>query len=150
MNLQTTTAGLDADDRQQLVDSVRRFAERDYFFEARMRALRQDGGFSPEHWRTFAGLGWLGIGLPDGCGGIGGAIEQTLLAEELGRCLVVEPWLPNCALTGPLLSPPSWLRSSVLCCSVWRSGWDTPGRTCGLATCASGRRCCIHWYSSMA
>ena len=47
MNMQTSTAGLDADDRQQLVDSVRRFAERDYGFEARMRALRQDGGFSP-------------------------------------------------------------------------------------------------------
>ena len=43
MNMQTSTAGLDADDRQQLVDSVRRFAERDYGFEARMRARGRDG-----------------------------------------------------------------------------------------------------------
>ena len=104
MNTQTTNTGLDADDRKQLVDSVRRFAERDYGFEARMRALRQEGGYSPDHWRTFAELGWLGIGLPEACGGIGGAVEQTLLAEELGRCLVVEPWLANCALAGPLLA----------------------------------------------
>ena len=49
MNTHTTNTGLDADDRKQLVDSVRRFAERDYGFEARMRALRQDGGYSPDH-----------------------------------------------------------------------------------------------------
>ncbi|HPU52350.1 MAG TPA: acyl-CoA dehydrogenase family protein, partial [Burkholderiaceae bacterium] len=105
MNTTTTVnPSLDADDRKQLIDSVRRFAERDYGFEARMRALRLPGGFSPDHWRTFAELGWLGIGLPDACGGIGGAIEQALLAEELGRCLVVEPWLTNCALAGPLLA----------------------------------------------
>ncbi len=105
MNTQTTTAaGLDADERKQLVDSVRRFAERDYGFEARMRALRHEGGFSPGHWRTFAELGWLGIGLPEDCGGLGGGAEQALLAEELGRCLAVEPWLANCALAGPLLA----------------------------------------------
>lgn len=94
----------DDDLRTALRDSVRRTLERSYPFEARCQAWRSPQGFSSEQWARFAELGWLGIGLPDDLGGLGGLPEQAVLAEELGRALVVEPWLANAGLAGPLLA----------------------------------------------
>ena len=87
-----------------LRDSIRRTLERAYPFEARSQAWRSPQGFSSDQWAQFAELGWLGIGLPEDLGGLGGLPEQAVLAEELGRALVVEPWLANCGLAGPLLA----------------------------------------------
>lgn len=92
-----------ADEHTQLIDNVRRFTERDYGFAARMRALGTEPGVSREHWQTFAELGWLSIGMPAEIGGIGDAADQAAVAQELGRALVLEPWLGNCALAGRLL-----------------------------------------------
>ena len=94
----------DDDLRTVLRDSVRRTLERSYPFEARCQAWRSPQGFSTEQWARFAELGWLGIGLPEDLGGLGGLPEQAVLAEELGRALVVEPWLANAGLAAPLLA----------------------------------------------
>ena len=130
----TTTNSL-ADERSQLKDSVRRFAERDYPFDARMRSLHSAPGFSTEHWQTFAELGWLSIGQPEDCGGFGGPLDQATLAEELGRALVVEPWLANCALAAPVLAAlgNAQQRSLVadLCTGATRialAAWERQGR----------------------
>ncbi|HET6969797.1 MAG TPA: acyl-CoA dehydrogenase [Phenylobacterium sp.] len=81
-------------EQQQLKESVRRFCEREYGFEARNALLRGPDGFSRRHWATFAELGWLGAGLPEALGGYGGgAVENALILEELGRSLVLEPFL---------------------------------------------------------
>lgn len=89
---------------QELRDSARRTLERSYPFDARCQAWRSAQGFSSTQWAQFADLGWLGIGLPEDLGGLGGLAEQAVLAEELGRALVIEPWLANCGLAGPLLA----------------------------------------------
>ena len=88
----------------ELRDSARRTLDRSYPFDARCQAWRSAQGFSSGQWARFAELGWLGLGLPDDLGGMGGLAEQAVLAEELGRALVVEPWLANCGLAGPLLA----------------------------------------------
>ena len=45
-------------------------------------------------WREFADLGWLALTVPEDAGGLGaGLLEACLLAEELGRHLVLEPVL---------------------------------------------------------
>ena len=78
-----------------LVDSVARFVGRDYGFEVRGTVVRRASGYDPAHWATFAELGWLGAGLPEVLGGFGGgAIEFALIAEQLAKGLVVEPFLP--------------------------------------------------------
>jgi alkylation response protein AidB-like acyl-CoA dehydrogenase len=77
-----------------LKESVRRFCERDYGFEHRTALLRSEEGFSRAHWATFAELGWLGAGLSEELGGYGGGpVETALLLEEMGRALVLEPFL---------------------------------------------------------
>ncbi|MEP7349444.1 MAG: acyl-CoA dehydrogenase family protein [Sphingorhabdus sp.] len=76
-----------------LADSVARFVERDYGFEARHKLVASANGYSDAHWATFAELGWLGAGLAEDQGGFGGgAIETALIAEQLGKGLVVEPF----------------------------------------------------------
>ncbi|MCY1288463.1 Caffeyl-CoA reductase-Etf complex subunit CarC [compost metagenome] len=94
----------DQDDRRMLQESVRRYVERDYGFAQRGAALAEPGGFSRRHWQAFAEFGWLAVGLPEACGGLGDASDQALLAEELGRAQPAEPWLANAALCAPLLA----------------------------------------------
>ncbi|GMG95080.1 acyl-CoA dehydrogenase family protein [Cupriavidus metallidurans] len=87
------------DDAQQMLqDSVRRYVDKDYSFEHRTVLLRTRSTCSEKDWATFAGNGWLAAALPEAEGGLGGSIVDTVLvAQELGRGLVVEPFL-GCAV----------------------------------------------------
>ena len=79
-----------------LVDSVRRFREREYDFEKRRAVTLTPEGMREAHWATFAELGWLGAGLSEEAGGFGGGpVENALLCEELGRGLIVEPFVAH-------------------------------------------------------
>ena len=93
------------DEQQTLLrDSARRFIDNDYGFEQRRRLVEHDGGFSARHWAQFAQMGWLGAGLPEAVGGFGGgAIETALISEELGRGLVVEPFVAVAVLAAQAL-----------------------------------------------
>jgi alkylation response protein AidB-like acyl-CoA dehydrogenase len=85
-----------------LRDSVRRFVDKDYSFEARTASIKAAAspGAAPHarHWQTFADNGWLAAALPEAGGGLGGTlIDTVLIAHEFGRALVVEPYL-GCAV----------------------------------------------------
>jgi alkylation response protein AidB-like acyl-CoA dehydrogenase len=87
-------------EQDALRDSVQRFVEREYGWEERFRIIRSESGLAPHHWAMFAELGWLGAGLSEEAGGFGGgAIENALIAEELGRALVTEPFVPHVIAT---------------------------------------------------
>ena len=96
------------DEPQALLrDSVRRFIDNEYTFEQRRRVVEQGGGFDAHHWAQFAQMGWLGAGLPEAAGGFGGgAVETSLIAEELGRGLVVEPFVSVAVLVAQALLHP--------------------------------------------
>jgi alkylation response protein AidB-like acyl-CoA dehydrogenase len=83
-----------SEEQNLLRDSVRRFIDRNYRFEARRALVEKQGGFSRDNWAMFAEMGWLGAGLPEEAGGFGGgAVETAIVLEEFGRALVVEPFL---------------------------------------------------------
>lgn len=87
-------------EQDALRDSVQRFVEREYGWEERFRIIRSESGLASHHWGMFAELGWLGAGLSEEAGGFGGgAIENALIAEELGRALVTEPFVPHVVAT---------------------------------------------------
>lgn len=95
---------LDAE-QQLLQDSVRRFVDRDYSFEARTALVKARTPARTAHWQTFADNGWLAAALPESCGGLGGSIVDTvLIAQQLGRGLVVEPFLGCAVLAAQTLS----------------------------------------------
>ena len=96
---------LEIDDEQlALQESVRRFLTERYDFETRRGCLAQPFGSSAGIWQAFAEQGFLSIGLPEAHGGIGGATEMMLTLEEIGRALVLEPYLSTVALCAPLIA----------------------------------------------
>ena len=92
------------DDQSMLQDSVSRFIQNDYDFEARQKHAATDAGYNPELWQEFANLGWTAVPFAEDDGGLdGGAVELMLLMEQFGRGLVIEPYLPCIVLAGGVL-----------------------------------------------
>ncbi len=79
------------DTLRMLRDSAADFATLD---AARVRRLRNtDPGFERGVWREMAGMGWLGILIPEEHGGLGLKLGAALIvAEQLGRALYPEPY----------------------------------------------------------
>lgn len=93
-----------SDEQSLLKDSVERFIQNDYAFEARQKLVKSEPGFSTANWKTFAELGWLGVPFAEAEGGFGGGpIETMLIMEQFGRGLVVEPFVPTVVLVGGML-----------------------------------------------
>ncbi len=82
-----------SDDQRMLQDMLRQFLAQRYGFVERVAASRSDLGYRPEIWSAFADeLGLLGATISPDQGGLGGgAVEQMIIMEELGRALVLEP-----------------------------------------------------------
>jgi pimeloyl-CoA dehydrogenase small subunit len=93
-----------SEEQTLLADSVEKFIQNEYPFEARQALVRSDRGFSSENWGSFAELGWLGVPFPEADGGFGGsAVDTMILMEQFGRGLVVEPFLASVVLAGGAL-----------------------------------------------
>jgi alkylation response protein AidB-like acyl-CoA dehydrogenase len=92
------------DEQLSLQESVRRFLAERYDFESRRECLATPFGSNDQLWQAFAEQGFLSIGLPEAHGGIGGAAELMLAMEEIGRALVLEPYLSTLALCAPLIA----------------------------------------------
>lgn len=90
------------DEQDMLADSVTRFVQGDYDFATRMR--RVAAGDDDGQWQVFAGNGWLGAAFPEALGGFGGGvIETAIISQQLGRGLVLEPWLGSAVLAAQTL-----------------------------------------------
>jgi len=85
--------------RDMLIDSVSKFVDTEYAFEARRALAESKLGFNPKHWQMFAELGWLGIAFQEELGGLGGNLaDLPKLAEQFGRGLVLEPYFSSVVL----------------------------------------------------
>jgi alkylation response protein AidB-like acyl-CoA dehydrogenase len=70
----------------------------------RVREFAESGKTDTELWRELCELGWPGIAVAEEHGGQGlGAIELSILCEELGRALAPVPFLPS-ALAAAVIS----------------------------------------------
>ncbi len=87
-----------------LRNMVQSFVQDNYDFDTRMKIVRSDEGMSRDIWQQFAELGLLAAPFSEDMGGLdGGPIETMVIMEELGRGLVVEPYLPTIVLCGGIL-----------------------------------------------
>lgn len=88
-----------------LRNSVQRFVQDKYSFEARKAILASEEGWRRENWRAFAELGLMAAPFAEEYGGFGGgAIEAMIILEEFGKGLVVEPYLQTVILCGGLIN----------------------------------------------
>lgn len=94
------------DEQQMLRDNLAAYLRDHYAFETRRGASLSDDGWRPDFWRAMAtDLGILGAALPESVGGLDGtAVDQMIIMEELGRALVLEPYLESVVVAGALLN----------------------------------------------
>jgi alkylation response protein AidB-like acyl-CoA dehydrogenase len=71
-----------------------------------------DEGWDPALWKEAAELGLAGVAVPEDLGGAGmGIVEESVVAEELGRAVFPGPWLGSVVLAQPpLAEAPDLLR----------------------------------------
>src|SRR5690242_6498442 len=91
------------DDQTMLQDSLQKFIQKDYTFEKRNEILAKSNGYSAEVWSQLAEQGVLGIGLPEEHGGFGGAVETMIVMEQIGRGLMLEPYMSTVVLGGGII-----------------------------------------------
>lgn len=92
------------DTRRLLQDSAKAFASRSGGVEKSRARRGVAPGFDRDVWRTMAENGWFGLLFPEEEGGLGlGFAEAVVVAEELGRILAPEPFVPAIILAGGVL-----------------------------------------------
>ena len=84
------------EERQMLADTVGRFVADKYAIDRRHKIVDMESGYDPDVWAELAELGLIGALFTEEAGGFGGTgFDVMVVFEQLGRGLVVEPFLPN-------------------------------------------------------
>lgn len=92
------------EDHAALAATARRFLEARCPAEVARRDLDSEHESLPDFWAELAGLGWLGLHLPEADGGQGfGWPELAVVLEEMGRAAAPGPFLPT-VIAGALIN----------------------------------------------
>jgi len=93
------------DDTADLLrESAAEFLNERHEFGAHKLGEAASPEFPADLWRELAQLGWLGLGLPEACGGPGfGIREASVLSEEFGRVASHLPYVGASVLPAALL-----------------------------------------------
>ena len=87
-----------------LQETLQRFISRDYGFQRRRELACSELGFSAEAWAQYAELGLLSLPFPESFGGLGGnSVDTMLVMEQIGRGLLLEPFLSTIVMCGGLI-----------------------------------------------
>ena len=94
------------EEQSLLRDSLSAYLADAYDFDKRRAMVASPDGRDPKIWKALAqDLGILGASFPEDMGGLGGGPTETMVVmEELGKALVVEPYIPTVVIGGGLLS----------------------------------------------
>ena len=86
-------------------DTLSRFLADTYDFDKRGKMIASDAGRDPGIWQALAQeLGMLGAPFAEDHGGLGGgALENAIIMEELGKVIAVEPYLQTVVIGGGAL-----------------------------------------------
>jgi alkylation response protein AidB-like acyl-CoA dehydrogenase len=87
-----------SDDQQAIKRTAKEFLAARYKPETVRELAEGERGFSDEHWRELAELGWPGVVVPEAEGGLGlGSVELVVIQEEMGYALAPSPLLSSVA-----------------------------------------------------
>ncbi|KQY26410.1 pimeloyl-CoA dehydrogenase small subunit [Caulobacter sp. Root1455] len=90
------------EEQSMVRDTVASFLQDKYDFETRRKIVASESGWRADYWKAFAEeLGILGAPFSEELGGLGGgAIDNMIIMEELGKALVIEPYLGTVVIGG--------------------------------------------------
>lgn len=87
-----------------LQQTARAFCERSVTLSDVRKWEDTPSGFSSTTWQEMAGLGWMGVALPEADGGSGGSfLDLYPLCVELGRALAPGPFLESSVVAAEFL-----------------------------------------------
>jgi len=90
-----------SEEQQLLKQSCERYFADHYGFESRKRYAHEPRGWSLIAWKQYADLGLLGLPFAEEHGGSGGGpVETMIVMEQIGRVLLLEPYLATVVLGG--------------------------------------------------
>ena len=93
-----------SEEQSALRDVLARFIDNEYSFERRMKIAESKMAYDREVWNFFVEQGFSAIPFAEKDGGLdGGSVELMLIMKEIGRGLVIEPFLENIILAGGIL-----------------------------------------------
>jgi alkylation response protein AidB-like acyl-CoA dehydrogenase len=86
-------------------DTLARFLADTYDFDKRSKMIASEAGRDPGVWQALAQeLGMLGAAFAEDHGGLGGgALENVIIMEELGKVIAIEPYLQTVVIGGGAL-----------------------------------------------
>ena len=92
------------EEQVMLREQIQKFCETEYDFYKREEVVKSEDDFDANAWSLFAEQGWLSMPFSEESGGFGfGPVELSILFEEFGKSLVIEPYLSNVVLAGSIL-----------------------------------------------
>ena len=84
------------DEHRALAQTVSDFLSKQGALGAARALLTAEAEELPSFWPDLAGLGWLGLAVPEEYGGSGfGLPELVIVAEEFGRSVAPGPFVPT-------------------------------------------------------
>ncbi|MBK7285583.1 MAG: acyl-CoA dehydrogenase family protein [Sphingomonadales bacterium] len=91
--------------QDMLRDTLARFLADTYDFDKRQKMIASSGGRDPGIWKALAtDLGILSAPFSEEQGGLGGgALENMIMMEELGKVIAIEPYLQTVVIGGGAL-----------------------------------------------
>lgn len=92
------------EEQEMVRDGLSRMVREQYGWETRRAAIASEAGWRPEIWEQLSELGILGMPFSEDDGGFGGGAEDAMVVMlELGKGLVVEPFVPTVVCAGGFL-----------------------------------------------
>lgn len=94
-----------SEEQEMLRAAAARFLEAECPSAFVREMIEHETAHSAELWKKLAGLGWLGLGIPQELGGMGGGfLDLAAILEETGKALLPGPFFTTSALGVPAIT----------------------------------------------
>jgi alkylation response protein AidB-like acyl-CoA dehydrogenase len=88
-----------SEEQEMLRESARKFLEAECPTAFVRKMMEHETAHSAELWKKLAGLGWLGLLIPQRFGGMGGSLlDASVIVEEMGKALLPGPFFATVLL----------------------------------------------------
>lgn len=94
-----------SEEQKMFKDTAESFLTKEWTFELLREITKGEKGYSPDHWKRIADLGWTGMLIDERYGGLGLTfLDLCPIIEEMGRALFPGPFLASAVMGASILS----------------------------------------------